>query len=72
MHGERRELKQNAAPIQFIKVMFFVVVVSPGAFWLLREEPSAKRLERPQGANTQVFFEEKVTNSTNTGILRGQ
>ncbi|TMU86583.1 hypothetical protein FGG79_00065 [Bacillus sp. BHET2] len=74
VYGERREAKKLTAPIQFVLVMFIVVVVSVFAFGLLRGDPTAQRPDRPdqeRGAGTEVFYEKEGTTSTNTGILRG-
>jgi len=69
---ERREAKRFVAPIQFLLVMFMVVVVSVFAFSLLRGDPVAQ-LPGPDrgGDHVETIYKKDGTTSTNTGILRG-
>lgn len=69
---ERREAKRFVAPIQFLLVMFMVMVVSVFAFSLLRGDPVAQ-LPGPDrgGDHVETIYRKDGTTSTNTGILRG-
>lgn len=68
----RREANRLMAPVQFILVMFLVVIVSVFAFGLLRGGPTAQMPERPKGGeDVEIIYEKEGTTSTNTGILRG-
>ncbi|MCR6108697.1 hypothetical protein HXA34_20585 [Salipaludibacillus agaradhaerens] len=71
VNGEQRAIKRSMAPVQFVTLVFFLIVVSVFSFGLLRGGYES------QGANSQnrgsdIHLEEKGTTSTNTGILRGQ
>ncbi|MGX1195889.1 hypothetical protein [Metabacillus sp. SLBN-84] len=73
VQGARREVKRNQAPLQFVAVMFFVVIVSVFAFGLLQGNPASNEVVRPDGeSGFEVIYEKNGTTSTNTGILRGK
>lgn len=71
VYGQKREVKRNTAPLQFLVAMFFVVVFSVLAFGLLRGDPVAQQPDGQDTPGNEVILERPGTTSTNTGILRG-